>query len=212
MTRRRYHQACPLARALDAVGERWTLLIVRELLLGPLRYGELQDRLAGIGTNLLADRLRSLGKLGLVERLPENGGHRWGLTAAGRGLEGPIMGMTRWAMTTRLPASAEERSRPEWDLMAMKALFRPLPGDLLEGRYQLKLNGAPAILEVLAGELRMSPGRVEDPVAEIEMDSITGWQLATGALSVKAAERQGLLKIAGDRGSAKRMLKCFTLR
>jgi hypothetical protein len=115
-------------------------------------------------------------------------------------------------MTTRLPASAEERGRPEWDLLAMKALFRPVRGNVPEGRYQLKLNGAPAMLEVLGGDLRISSGRVSDPIAEIEMDSITGWQLATGSLSVKAAEQRGLLKILGDRESAERMLGCFTLR
>ncbi|MGD8695658.1 MAG: winged helix-turn-helix transcriptional regulator [Gammaproteobacteria bacterium] len=211
MPRRSYQQTCPLARGLDAVGERWTLLIVRELLLGPLRYGELQERLAGIGTNLLADRLTWLEKLGLVEKLPENGAHRWSLTDAGRGLEAPILAMTRWGMRTRLPAGNAERSRPEWDLLAMKALFRPGPGSVATGRYQLDLNGLPAILELAGRELRIRPGRLGNPDAEIEMDSSTGWQLATGALSVEEAERTAMLKITGDREGARRLLECFAV-
>ena len=211
MSRRSYQQACPLARALDAVGERWTLLIVRELLLGPMRYGELQEQLAGIGTNLLADRLRRLEKLGLVEKLPEDRGHRWSLTNDGHGLEGPIMEMTRWGMRTRLPAGAAERSRPEWDLLAMKALFRPGHGSVATGRYQLGLNGTPAILEVVDQELRITSGRAKNPDAEIEMDSSTGWRLATGAMSVEEAERTALLKLAGDRERARRLLECFAV-
>ncbi len=211
MPRRSYQQACPLARALDAVGERWTLLIVRELILGPARYGELQQRLAGIGSNLLADRLRFLEKLGLVEKVPEDGGHRWSLTETGRGLEEPIMAMTRWSMGTRLPASAGERRRPQWDLLAMKALFRPPSASIPTGIYQLDLNGAPAILEMAGRELRITSGRTKNPDAEIAMDSSTGWRLATGALSLEEAERTALLKITGNRQSARRLLECFAV-
>ena len=89
MPPRTYSQYCSLARALDLVGERWTLLLVRDLLGGPRRYGELLEGLPGIGTNLLAARLRELGRLGLVERvrLPEGRGRGYRLTAAGRELE-----------------------------------------------------------------------------------------------------------------------------
>jgi hypothetical protein len=114
-------------------------------------------------------------------------------------------------MRTRLPAGNAERSRPEWDLLAMKALFRPGPGSVATGRYQLDLNGLPAILELAGRELRIRPGRLGNPDAEIEMDSSTGWQLATGALSVEEAERTAMLKITGDREGARRLLECFAV-
>lgn len=211
MTRRSYHQSCSLARALDAIGERWTLLIVRDLLLEPLRYGELLDRLPGIGTNLLAARLRSLAGLGLVERIRENGRHRWGLTASGRALEPAVMEMIRWGLKTRLPGRSGESSRPEWDLIAMKALFHCDAADPPDGEYQLVLNGLPARLTVTDGKLGMIRGRTGEPRAEIEMDTATGWRIATGALSDEEAERSGQLAIRGDRPAAKRLLACFSM-
>ncbi len=209
MPRRSYQQACSLARALDAVGERWTLLVVRELLLGPLRYGEIHDRLPGMGTNLLADRLKTMEKIGLVERTPADNGHRWSLTEAGRGLEPALMELIRWAMKTRLPSRSGEINRPEWDLVAMKALYRKGPGVDTDGRYQLVLNGVPAILEVRDGQLDVHCGRAEAPAAVIGMDSATGWQLATGSLTQAQALRDGRLTIHGERERAARLLGCF---
>ena len=83
MPKRSYQQNCALAYALDLLGERWTLLIVRELLIGPRRYGELLDNLTGIGTNLLADRLRELQAQGLIEKH----GQRYELSEPGRLIE-----------------------------------------------------------------------------------------------------------------------------
>ena len=209
MQRRSYHQACPLARALDTVGERWTLLIVRELLLGPLRYGEIRDRLSGIGTNLLADRLKSMAKLGLVKKQAAGGGHCWSLTEAGHGLEPVILAMIRWAMKTRLPSRPGEQSRTEWDLVAMKALFVPDASGRSDGRYQLLLNDVPAVLVVSDGRLGMRTGREDQTDATIEMDSVTGWQLATGTLSRARARREQRLQIGGDTARAERLLDRF---
>src|ERR1700683_3283054 len=89
-----YGQYCAIARGLDIVGDRWTLLIVRELLTGPRRYGDLQEGLAGIATNLLADRLRHLEQRGVVDR-DSRGTYK--LTKWGQGLAGPIYALARWA-------------------------------------------------------------------------------------------------------------------
>src|SRR6187549_2526493 len=91
---RSYHQFCGLARALDVVGERWTLLLVRNLLLGPRRYGDLLEELPGITTNLLAKRLRALCEHGLVEKTalpPPAAIPVYALTEAGAALEPAIM-------------------------------------------------------------------------------------------------------------------------
>ena len=102
---RRYNQFCALARALDVVGERWTLLIVRELLLGPRRFNELARALPGIGRNLLAARMRELREAGLVERRAPG----YDLTPRGRALEETLFALTRWEMEEmRLPEPGDE--------------------------------------------------------------------------------------------------------
>src|SRR5438874_11180060 len=96
--RRSYDQYCAVARGLDVIGERWTLLIVRDLVLGPKRYKDLLEGLPGIGTNLLADRLHEMERLGLVERTvlpPPAGSTVYQLTAAGEGLEPALFAIGR---------------------------------------------------------------------------------------------------------------------
>ena len=90
---RSYDQYCALAKALDVVGDRWTLLIVRELLVRPCRYSELQDGLAGIATNLLAERLRQLEGAGVIDR---EGDGRYELTDRGRRLGTAVHELVRW--------------------------------------------------------------------------------------------------------------------
>src|SRR3954471_12257937 len=94
MDRRSYNQFCGLARALDIVGERWTMLVVRNLLLGPQRYSELMRGLPGITTNLLAKRLREMEDLGLIERVPDAEAYR--LTPRGAALEPAVHALGRW--------------------------------------------------------------------------------------------------------------------
>src|SRR5437763_15979991 len=99
MTRRSYSQYCAVARGLDVIGDRWMLLIVRDLLLGPKRYTDLLDGLPGIGTNLLALRLREMEQAGLVERAvlpPPVGSAVYQLTAAGRALAPVMVSLGRW--------------------------------------------------------------------------------------------------------------------
>jgi DNA-binding HxlR family transcriptional regulator len=99
MSKRMYDQDCPIAAFLDLFGGRWTLLIVRELLDRPMRYKDLLVSLPGIGTNLLADRLRHLRHYGVLTRLSdaEQGAKRYALTRQGRALEGVVRQMARWS-------------------------------------------------------------------------------------------------------------------
>jgi len=119
MAEKSYHQHCGLARALDVVGERWTLLIVRELLLGTRRYSQLQKSLEGITTNLLADRLKRMQQGGLIEKTPA--GYR--LTPAGEELEPAIMALARWGgryMATKGPADRRDLA---WALLSYKRQY-----------------------------------------------------------------------------------------
>jgi DNA-binding HxlR family transcriptional regulator len=112
MDRKTYGQYCGVAAALDVLGERWTLLVVRELLLGPARYSDLKARLGGIGTDLLAARLRRLEDEGLVTRVPvppPGAGDAYELTDAGRALAPVLRALSSWGRT-RLP----DRATTEW--------------------------------------------------------------------------------------------------
>ena len=125
--KRSYGQNCALARGSDILGERWTLLLIRELLIRPCRFRDLAEGLAGIGSNLLATRLRELESEGLVEKEdPGKPRSAYRLTAAGRGVEPLVLELIRWGYR-------HARARPgdlhlhlhHWDLLALKAFFSP---------------------------------------------------------------------------------------
>jgi DNA-binding HxlR family transcriptional regulator len=122
---RSYGQYCGLARALDVVGDRWNLLIVRQLLVAPARYRQLAEGLPGIATNLLTDRLRDLGAAGVIERrLADDDGYVvYGLTQWGAELRGPIEGLVRWSTPMMVRGPEGDRFQPDWLLIALPALF-----------------------------------------------------------------------------------------
>ena len=125
MTGRSYGQFCAIASALDTIGERWTLLIVRELLTGPKRYSDLLDGLPGIPTDMLAARLRRLEDEGLVERevLPPPAASKvYVLTGSGLSLEPVIAALARWGMT-RLPSKRHGEFRLHWLKVGLQSLF-----------------------------------------------------------------------------------------
>ena len=115
MSRRTYGQLCGIAAALDILGERWTLLVIRELLLGPQRFNELLANLDGMGPNLLSDRLHSLSDQGVIESIPVPGDQRarsYQLTPLGEQLREPVLLLGRWGMATMLePEKRQQRGR-----------------------------------------------------------------------------------------------------
>ncbi|MBM7520368.1 winged helix-turn-helix transcriptional regulator [Nocardioides nitrophenolicus] len=130
---RSYGHYCGLARALDVVGDRWNLLVVRQLLMGPARYRELLDGLPGVATNLLSDRLRDLEAAGVVERRPAETGSAvvYALTPWGGELRGPIQGLIRWSTPLMVSGPGDDPFHPEWLAVALPALLdvvRP-PGE-----------------------------------------------------------------------------------
>ena len=125
MASRSYGQFCGLARALDTVGDRWSLLIVRELLLGPMRYGELVASLGRVATNLLADRLRGLESSGVIERrLGQSGGVVYALTPWGNELRGAIEALIRWSAPLMASGPGGDAFEPRWLALALEALLR----------------------------------------------------------------------------------------
>jgi DNA-binding HxlR family transcriptional regulator len=122
---RDYGQYCGLARALDLVGNRWNLLIVRQLLIGPARYGELRDGLSGIATNLLTDRLRDLETAGVLERRLSDDANAitYSLTSWGAQLREPINALIRWSTPLMIRGPEGDEFRAEGLLVALPALF-----------------------------------------------------------------------------------------
>ncbi len=122
---RSYGQYCGLARSLEVVGDRWNLLIVRQLLIAPARYRDLIEGLPGIATNLLADRLRDLESSGVVERRLTGAGStvEYALTAWGAQLREPIEGLIRWSTPLMTSGPGGDIFRPEWLALAVPALL-----------------------------------------------------------------------------------------
>lgn len=120
-----YQQICGIARALDIIGDRWTLLILRDLLLGPLHYNELLDNLRGITSNLLADRLRQLIDHGLIEKCDASSRSAYQLTEEGRSVEPILFALGKWGWS-RLDIKDSKASRNlRWALVSVKRRLRP---------------------------------------------------------------------------------------
>lgn len=124
---RDYGQYCGLARALDVVGDRWNLLIVRQLLVTPARYRDLRAGLSGIATNLLTDRLRDLETAGVIERRLSDGAITYALTDWGAQLREPIEGLIRWSAPLMSRGAEGDEFRLEWLALALPALLAGHP-------------------------------------------------------------------------------------
>jgi DNA-binding HxlR family transcriptional regulator len=150
-----YGRFCPLARALDVVGERWSLVIIQELLKQPRPYGELQDRLPGIGTSVLADRLRRLERAGVVVRRPGTVGHRvcYALTPRGQELEESLRALRRWGAGFLADPAADGSAQQRFDVTYVRGIEA-----LADGQFQLVVDDRPATLHFAAGQLRQEPG------------------------------------------------------
>jgi DNA-binding HxlR family transcriptional regulator len=143
--RKSYGQFCALARALDRVGDRWTLLVVRELLLRPARYGELAAALPGMATNLLASRLRQLAADGLVERTPDAA---YRLTPRGEDLELVVLALIRWGAAYMPQGPGDDAVDERWFLLGMRAMLEAPPGDLPHAKVAVR-SGALAFTVVV---------------------------------------------------------------
>ncbi|SDX30513.1 DNA-binding transcriptional regulator, HxlR family [Amycolatopsis xylanica] len=192
---RSYGQYCGLAKTLDVVGDRWNLLIVRQLLVAPARYRELQDGLPGIATNLLADRLRDLETGGVVERRLAGEGNaiEYVLTPWGAELREPIEGLIRWSTPLMTSGPGNDRFRPEWLVVALPAL--------LSGRGSATVGIAVdgQMLQVCGAEVSPHDGR--DLEAIVRADAAVVLGLAAGALTLDGA--RGLVEIEGDEAAVR---------
>lgn len=152
MSGTRYAQFCALARAAEILGERWTLLIVRELLLGPKRFGDLADRLDGVSPTILTTRLNDLIESGVIKRatLPRPfNAQVYELTPIGRDLQPTIRELIRWGGHFLFPARADDAFEPDWVLLGLDAIARrtPTPARKIVLRVRHKAKAASFLVE-----------------------------------------------------------------
>lgn len=212
MIKRSHKQNCSLAYAADILAERWTLLIFRQLLLKPSRYGELLDNLAGMGTNLLAARLKELSELQLIEKQQS----RYQLTLQGLSLEPVVLGLIRWGFQfSELLSNPDYLHRPEWDLLALKSLFNSsksngislcmqvdLPAPTLNRDEDLKRNKSTQRAWVIIGENKFS-FQFEIPSVEIDIH----WQTSLSELAGEQPEIK--LSSSSESNALKQFLSTF---
>jgi DNA-binding HxlR family transcriptional regulator len=195
---RSYGQYCGLARALDVVGDRWNLLIVRQLLMAPARYRELVDGLPGIATNLLTDRLRDLETAGVVERRLAEGGNAivYALTPWGTGLREPIEGLIRWSTPLMTRGPGGDHFRAEWLVLPLSALLAGRTAARRLWRVGIAVDGHLVQVRTTRSGVEVGPhdGRDLDAVVRAEAPIVLG--LAAGVLDLD--DTRGLVDIEGD--------------
>ena len=160
MPERTYNEHCGVARALDLVGERWALLVVRELVNGGKRFTDLREGLPGIGTNVLATRLRHLEADGIVAKLrllPPAATTVYVLTDSGEQLVPALLSLGRWGAQTMGPPTPEQELRSGWLAVALRAFFQP--GDE-DATIELNLSDGPFRVEIQGERLFIGPGHV----------------------------------------------------
>jgi DNA-binding HxlR family transcriptional regulator/putative sterol carrier protein len=214
MAGRTYGQFEGLARGLDLVGERWTLLIVRELLLGPKRYKDLLDGLPGIGTNLLAARLKMLKEQGLVEvkTLPPPAGSAvYDLTDRGRALEEPLIALARWGMQFLEEPAESDVLRPGWGVLAMRATFQPEAARGVRETYELRIGADVFHIDVDDGTMEARQGPASRPDLILETDLETFLAIGAHQLSPVEAVMTGRASVEGDLQAGFRVVEILGL-
>jgi DNA-binding HxlR family transcriptional regulator len=212
-TKRSYGEACRFAYALDLVGERWALLVVRELLLGPKRFTDLRVGLPHASPNILSGRLRELEQAGVVHRRklpPPAGSWVYELTAWGEELEPIVTQLGAWGARSPVPPEHREIG-PDSIVLALRSLFDREAAGELKATYELRLDGERFHVDIAGGELGLGRGAPVDPAAAIETDPGTLAALLTGQLPLDGALESGMAKIEGTKKEACRFLDLFPM-
>ncbi len=211
---RKFDQYCPMAHALSLVGERWSLLIVRELLHGPKRYTDLTNGLPRIGTNILAARLRELEEAGVIQkrRLPPPAASTvYELTEYGAGLDEALYALARWGARSLGPPGPEDELYPEWGVNAFPALFNAEAARGLTETYVLKIDEDVFTARLDNGSLEASVGAAENADLRLELDIETFFALTGGELEPREAVKRGRVRLEGDPEALERCFQVLSL-
>ncbi|MEV4055339.1 winged helix-turn-helix transcriptional regulator [Amycolatopsis sp. NPDC049688] len=203
-TSRSYGDACTIARALDVVGERWALLVVRELLLGPQRFSDVRRALPGASSNLVTDRLRELERHGVVTRRPlppPAASTVYELTEWGRELEPVVLALGAWG--TRIPLPRPAALGVTSVLLYLRGSARPRG----TACYRVELDARVWTVRTEPGRLTVEPGEPEAPDATIRADPPTLNALLERPSHLEETIDDGRVTIEGDRDAVHRLLR-----
>ena len=204
-TNRSYGDACGIARALDVVGERWALLVVRELLLGPQRFSDLRRALARASSNLVADRLRELETRGVIgrRRLPPPASSTvYELTEWGRELEPIVLALGTWGLRVPLPAEPTTLSATSV-LIYLRCAGRPTRA----ATYRVELDDRVWTVRTEAGAVQVEVGEPAAPEASIRTDPKAFNALLEDPVSLDAAISDGTASVSGHLPALRRLLR-----
>jgi DNA-binding HxlR family transcriptional regulator len=213
MSRRTYNQYCATARALDIVGERWTLLLVRELLTGPKRFGDLSASLTGMGAGLLAARLKYLQDEGVVRQVtlpPPARTPAYALTEAGADLREAVLALARWGMTWTPPQPTEgELFRPGWLVLGLQAIFDAEAAAGMRVVYEFRVDDEVFHVRIEDGAVETVHGPAQRPDVVVTAAADAFIDLMVGGVSMAEAVRAGGIAISGDQRTARRLRSLF---
>ncbi|GII62372.1 HxlR family transcriptional regulator [Sphaerisporangium krabiense] len=210
-TSRSYQDACGIARALDVAGERWALLVVRELLLGPRRFIDLRRALPGASSNMVSDRLRELEARGVVARrelAPPAGSRVYELTAWGRELEPIVLALGGWGLRAPMPPGAVTLSATAV-LLYLRGAARPSPG-APPAVFRVQLDDHVWTVESSAGSVTVRPGEPAAADAALRTDPATLNALLAAPTGLDAALSSGRVTATGDLEALRGLLRSVT--
>ena len=200
---------------MEVVGERWTMLIVRELLIGPKRYKDLLDALPGIGTNLLAERLKELARLEVIQKRllpPPAASTVYELTPSGEELRAVVKALEKWGLPFLGLPREDDFYRPAWALLAMECTFRPQLATNLSATYEFRIAEEIFHLEVGDGRCRAHQGVAHQPDMIIELDTKTLLGLGSRRITPHDALSSGKVRIIrGNPEEFERLVAIFEL-
>ena len=210
MARTRPHRdGCGIAHASELLGQRWALLVVRELLLGPKRFTDLRTGIPDVSPNVLGQRLRELEASGIVRKrtlAPPAAAQVYELTDWGAQLEPAVLALGRWASgSPSFPRDAE--MGPDSLVLALKSTFDSAAGKGLDAIYELVLDDLPFRIEVSNGRFDARRGEAEQPDATIRTDPGTMTALVFGGRSLPGAIRARDIEIEGSKQAATRFVR-----
>ncbi len=213
MARTRTHDdGCGIAHASDLLGQRWALLVVRELLLGPKRFTDLRAGIPDISPNVLGQRLRELEESGIVRRrklAPPAAVQVYELTEWGRQLEPAVLALGRWASgSPSFPRDAE--MGPDSLVLALKATFDPARAEGLHGIYQLQLGETPFRIEVSGGRFEAARGEADRPDAVIRSDPDAITAVAFRGRALSKAMEAGEIEVEGSPKAVRSLFGALT--
>jgi DNA-binding HxlR family transcriptional regulator/putative sterol carrier protein len=211
-TTRTYGDGCAIAQALDLVGERWALLVVRELLLGPKRFTDLRRGLPNASPNVLSERLRELEESGVVRRrkLPPPASSRvYEMTNWGLELEEIVMSLGSWAARSPTPPSGAPIVSADSIILALRARFDPGAAHGLHASFELRLGEDRFRIDVADNEFNVARGDAQQADATIDTDPDTFGAVLWGGKSLAAAQRAAGMTIEGDKLVVERFVRLF---